>query len=66
MTPSEFLVTLEEVLRQRRVCFSRAAAIVFVESCWVLIEDNPDPWCWSECFVETGAAVVEAASECPL
>lgn len=63
MTAAEFLVTLEEVLRQRRISFSRAAAIVFVESCWALIEDNPDPWYWSECFCETGAAVVEAPSE---
>jgi hypothetical protein len=65
MTPAEFLQALEEVLRQRRFSFSRAAAIVFVECCWPLIEDNPDPWFWSDCFCETGAAVVEAASECP-
>jgi hypothetical protein len=65
MTQAEFLGTLEEVLLQRRISFSRAAVIAFVESCWPLIEDNPDPWHWSACFVETGAAIVEveAANE---
>jgi hypothetical protein len=44
MTPTDFLQLLETVLRQRRVPLSRAAAIAFVESCWELIDDNPDPW----------------------
>jgi hypothetical protein len=55
MTPTDFLYLLESVLRQRRVSFSRAAAIAFVESCWELIEDDPDPWFWSERFIEAGA-----------
>jgi hypothetical protein len=59
MTQADFLQALEEVLRQRRISFSRAAAMMFVECCWPLIEDNPDPWHWSACFVETGAVVVE-------
>jgi hypothetical protein len=58
MTPTDFLALLEDVLRQRRLPFSRAAAIAFVEACWPLIEDNPDPWYWSECFAQTGAVVV--------
>jgi hypothetical protein len=65
MSPADFLHALEEVLRQRRISFSRDAAIVFVECCWPLIEDNPDPWYWSNCFCETGAAAGEVASECP-
>jgi hypothetical protein len=66
MTPAEFLQPIEEVLRQRRVSFSRAAAIVFVESCWPLIEDDPDPWRWPECFIEAVASAVEAGdSSCP-
>jgi hypothetical protein len=52
MTPADFLQLLETVLRQRRVPFSRAAAIAFVESCWELIDDNPDPWFWSDRFLE--------------
>lgn len=63
MSPADFLHALEDVLRQRRISFSRSAAIVFVECCWPLIEDNPDPWHWSACFCETGATVVEATLE---
>jgi hypothetical protein len=58
MTPTDFLASLESALQHRRVAFSRAAAIVFVESCWELIADNPDVWYWSERFIE--AAGVEA------
>jgi len=58
MTPSEFLASLEIVLQHRRVAFSRAAAIAFVESCWELIEDKPDVWEWSERFIEAGAVEV--------
>jgi hypothetical protein len=59
MTLPCFLHLLELVLRQRRQPFSRAAAIAFTESCWELIEDDPDPWFWSDRFTETGAAVAE-------
>ena len=44
MTPADFLQALESVLQHRRVSFSRAAAIAFVESCWELIADDPDVW----------------------
>ncbi len=57
MTPADFLHSLESVLQHRRVEFSRAAAIAFVESCWDLIDDNPDPWYWSERFIEAGTIV---------
>jgi hypothetical protein len=52
MTPTDFLHSLETVLQHRRVSFARAAAIAFVESCWELIEDDPDVWYWSERFTE--------------
>lgn len=52
MNPSEFLRSLESVLQHRRTVFSRAAAIAFVESCWELIDDEPDVWFWAERFVE--------------
>jgi hypothetical protein len=55
MTPTDFLQSLESVLQHRRVAFSRAAAIAFVESCWQLIEDDPDVWFWSERFIGVGA-----------
>ena len=58
MQPTDFLPLLESTLRQRRLPFSRAAAIAFVESCWELIDDDPDVWFWSERFVETGAAIL--------
>ena len=58
MTPSDFLHSLESVLQHRRVSFSRAAAIAFVESCWELIADDPDVWHWSERFIEAGVVEV--------
>ncbi len=58
MTPSDFLQSLESVLQSRRIAFSRAAAIAFVESCWELIADDPDVWYWSERFIEAGAVEV--------
>jgi hypothetical protein len=51
------------VLRQRRLPFSRVAAITFVESCWELIDDNPDAWYWAERFVEAQGAVSTVADE---
>jgi hypothetical protein len=58
MTPAGFLRCLESVLQHRRVAFSRAAAIAFVESCWELIADDPDVWYWSERFIVAGAVEV--------
>jgi hypothetical protein len=63
MTPAEFLHALEQVLRQRRLPFSRAAAITFVESCWELIDDDPDVWSWSDRFTES-QGVSYAAEHC--
>ncbi len=60
MTDSAFLQSLESVLQHRRVAFSRAVAIDFVESCWELIADAPDVWEWSERFIEAGAVEVPA------
>lgn len=56
MTPSDFLAQLESVLQHRRIAFSRAALLAFVEAAWPLIEDNPDPWFWSDRFIEAGDA----------
>lgn len=58
MTPTDFLLSLESVLQQRRVAFSRVAAIAFVESCWTLIEDEPDIDAWTNRFIEDGAVMV--------
>jgi hypothetical protein len=63
MTPAEFLGQLEAVLRQRRLPFSRAAAIAFAESCWDLIDNSPDAWYWSDRFVEANIAAGHAAVE---
>ena len=60
MTPTDFLHSLESVLRQRRLPFSRAAEIAFVESFWELIDDDPYVWFWSERFAE---AVATTAAE---
>jgi hypothetical protein len=54
MTLADFLQSLESVLQHRWLALSRAAAIAFVESCWELIADEPDPWTWSARFVEAG------------
>lgn len=61
MTHTDFLRSLESVLQSRRVSFSRAAAIAFVESCWELIEDDPDVWYWSERFLEANVTATEGA-----
>ncbi len=63
MIPTDFLHLLESVLRQRRLPFSRATAIAFTESCWELIDDNPDAWYWAERFVETNGTVSTAGIE---
>jgi len=60
MTPNDFLHSLESVLQNRRVSFSRAAEIAFVESCWELIADDPDVWYWAERFIEAGAVEAPA------
>ena len=57
-TPDDFRHALEGVLQHRRVAFSRAAAIAFVESCWSLIEDDPDVDTWADRFVEAGAVMM--------
>ncbi len=60
MTSTAFLHSLESVLQHRRIAFSRAVAIAFLESCWELIADDPDVWHWSERFIEAGAVEVPA------
>jgi hypothetical protein len=60
MNPSEFLCSLESVLRSRRVRFERAAAIAFIEACWHLIEEEPCPWTWADRFCEAAAVEVPA------
>jgi hypothetical protein len=60
VTPTEFLHSLENILQHRRVSFSRAAAIAFLESCWELISDDLDVWYWSQRFVEAGGVEVPA------
>jgi hypothetical protein len=63
MTPADFVQALESILQHRRVAFSRAAAIAFVESCWELIADDPDVWFWSERFIEVGAVEVQTCRD---
>jgi hypothetical protein len=58
MTPADFLALLESVLQRRRIAFSRAAAIAFVESAWEWIEDEPDMHGWADRFIEAGAVDV--------
>ena len=58
MTPADFLQLLESALQHRRVQFSRAAAIAFVESCWELIDDDPDVETWADHFIQAGAVMV--------
>jgi len=58
MTPQDFLQMLESALQHRRVAFSRAAASAFVESCWELIDDDPDVDSWADRFQESGAVMV--------
>lgn len=62
LSAAGFLAMLESALQHRRVAFSRAAAIAFVESCWELIDDNPDVDNWADRFCETGAVEVPCSS----
>jgi hypothetical protein len=48
----DFLRLLESTLQPRRVAFSRAALIAFVESAWPLVEVEPDVDFWCEPFLE--------------
>lgn len=60
MTQHEFFQSLESILRKRRIGFCRGAAIVFVQSCWGLIEDNPDLHYWADRFIEANLIEVFA------
>lgn len=60
MTPDDFLPLLESTLQHRRVAFSRAALLAFVDAAWPLIDDNPDVWYWADRFTEAGAVMVPA------
>jgi hypothetical protein len=51
-TPADFVRSLESALQPRRVLFSRAALIAFVESTWSWIEDDPDVEYWCERFLD--------------
>ena len=53
---AERLIDSPRWTEQRRLPFSRAAAIAFVESCWELIDDDPDVWYWSDRFAEAQPA----------
>ncbi|HEY7328763.1 MAG TPA: hypothetical protein VH592_14065 [Gemmataceae bacterium] len=65
MTPSDFLQSQGSVLQHRRVAFSRAAAIAFVESCWELIADEQVVWFWSQRFVEAGGVEAFTGGNAP-
>ena len=60
MTPIDFLQLLESTLQHRRIAFSRAAAIAFVETCWTRIEDDLDVDTWADRLVEAGSVMVPA------
>lgn len=54
MSQQDFLESLESYLHIRGIAFNRAALLTFVESCWPLIEDNPDPGLWAVEFIDAG------------
>src|SRR5262249_42001391 len=56
MTRDDFVAALEEQLRIRGYSFSRADLLDFVQSVWLLAEDDPDPVRWAGRFVEAGRA----------
>jgi len=47
MTHTEFLSDLEACLRSRFAVWDRGELLAFVESCWPLCEDHPDPAFWA-------------------
>jgi hypothetical protein len=58
-TPDEFTKALARYLRTHAIPFTRGDLIAFVESCWVLIDDNPDLAYWCQAFRERLAAARE-------
>jgi hypothetical protein len=52
MTQGDFLQSLESTLQLRGVPFNRAELQSFVESSWLLIQENPDVMFWSRKIVE--------------
>ena len=52
MTQANFLELLERDLQLSGVPFERAALTAFIESAWVLIEDDPDVDRWANAFLE--------------
>jgi hypothetical protein len=63
MTPAEFVRALESHLRTHAIPFTRGDLIVFVESAWPLVEDNPDLAHWCQQFRERLAACQAGAGE---
>src|SRR5262249_21182811 len=55
-TPTEFVRALERHLRSHFIPFTRQDVIVFVESCWPLVEDNPHLVHWCQAFRERPAS----------
>lgn len=56
MTPSEFIVALEQALQFCGHPFSRAALQTFVTDAWPLIDQRPDVAFWAAEFIAAGPA----------
>jgi hypothetical protein len=61
-TVQDFITALARHLRTHAIPFTRGDLIAFVESCWVLIDDNPDLAHWCQQFRERLAACQADAS----
>ena len=60
MTRDEFTEALEQELRLRGGAFSRADLLVFVDSAWPLIEDDPDPARWAREYLDVVGALIDS------
>jgi hypothetical protein len=52
VTRDEFTQALEQDLRSRGAPFDPGRLTVYVETCWPLIQDNPDVGYWADRFLE--------------
>jgi hypothetical protein len=57
MTPQDFVAALERHVQLHGVPFSRADVQAFVESCWLLIEEDARPERWCAEFLGGGQTV---------
>jgi hypothetical protein len=60
LTPSDFLLMMEQQLRPTGTPFARVALIAFVDACWPWMSEDPDVELWAAKFLATGDVMAPA------